>query len=172
VYVDEIIENVRRLSRDLSPAVLEEMGLSSALRYLLEEFQEYHPTVSYQEDIDEIDEAFSEQNQIFIYRIFQESLTNIFKHAQASQITVAAKKQDGQVAFAVQDNGQGFDVDRVLGKEGSAKGLGMAAIQERVRMIGGVLEVWSQAGQGTRISFAIPSEGSSTDESALSHRPG
>ena len=172
VYVDEIIENVRRLSRDLSPAVLEEMGLSSALRYLLEEFQEYHPTVSYQEDIDEIDEAFSEQNQIFIYRIFQESLTNIFKHAQASQITVAAKKQDGQVAFAVQDNGQGFDVDRVLGKAGSAKGLGMAAIQERVRMIGGVLEVWSQAGQGTRISFTIPSEGSSTDESALSHRPG
>lgn len=170
-HVDEIIENVRRLARDLSPAVLEEMGLSSALRYLLEEFQEYHSTISYREDVDEIDTAFSQPTQISIYRIFQESLTNIYKHSRATQISVAAKKLDGQVAFAVQDNGQGFDVARVLA-EGSAEGLGLAAMQERVRMIGGVLEVWSRAGQGTRISFTIPIEESSTDESTLPHRPG
>lgn len=172
LHVDEIIENVRRLSRDLSPAVLDELGLTSALAYLLEEFQEYHPAIGYREDIDEIDHAFTQQTQICIYRIVQESLTNIFKHAQATEVSVTAKKRENQVLFAVQDNGKGFEVDRGLGKERSAKGLGMAAMQERVRMIGGVLKVWSQAGQGTRISFSIPMEEADKDDHTLSHRLG
>jgi signal transduction histidine kinase len=159
LHIDEIIENVRRLSRDLSPAVLEELGLSGALAYLLEEFHEYHSSVNYTEDIDEIDESFSQQTQVFIYRIIQESLTNIFKHAQATEVAVKAKRQNGQVLFEVQDNGQGFAPDQVLLKDGAPKGLGLAAMQERVRMVGGEIQIWSQKGQGTRLSFSIPMEG-------------
>jgi signal transduction histidine kinase len=126
---------------------------------LLEEFHEYHPSVSYTEDIDEIDDAFPQQTQVFIYRIIQESLTNIFKHAQATEVAVAAKRQNGVVLFEVQDNGQGFALDQVLVKDGAPKGLGLAAMQERVRMIGGEMQIRSRKGQGTRLSFSIPTGG-------------
>ncbi len=167
--MDEIIENVRRLSRDLSPAVLEEMGLSSALRYLLEEFQEYHPHVSYQEEVDEIDAAFSQPTQIFIYRVFQESLT-IYLQAQPGQPDIRDRqKAGGPGGFAIQDNGQGLRSS--LSGRRQRQGPRYSRHAGTVRMIGANWR-FEPRGSGTRISFTIPIEGASTDESTLSHRSG
>jgi signal transduction histidine kinase len=91
-----------------------------------------------------------------IYRIFQESLTNIGRHAGATQITVKVQNQGDRVSFMVQDNGQGFDVEQVLGRQSMEWGVGLAAMQERVRLEGGEMNIWSRPGQGTRISFTIP----------------
>jgi PAS domain S-box-containing protein len=164
-YLDGIIENIRRLSRDLSPTILEELGLSSALRFLLEEFSKYSDINNYSFDTDEIDHLFSPQGQINIYRIFQESLTNIVKHSQAQKISVVIKKHDDYVSITVQDDGKGFDVEQTLAQETSQRGLGLAAMHERVRMAGGSLNIWSQPGSGTRITFTIPTgrEGSRGD---------
>jgi len=155
-YVNGIIENVRRLSQDLSPSVLEELGISSAIRYLLEEFSGHHPIRIAKMEIDEIDDLFSQQAQIHIFRVIQESLTNIFRHARASQVSVMVKNERDRVSIAVEDNGQGFDLQQVLSLE--RKGIGIAAMQERIRILGGTLDIWGQEGLGTRIICNIPVE--------------
>jgi PAS domain S-box-containing protein len=162
--LDGMIENLRRLSLDLSPTILEELGLSSALRFLLEEVKKYAAIENYTIDTAEIDDLFPHPTQINIYRIFQESLTNIVKHAQARQVSVAIQKHDDYVSFSIADDGRGFDVQQVIGREPSRRGLGLAAMQERVRIAGGTLDIWSQIGFGTRITFTIPTQVENSEE--------
>ena len=166
-YLDGIIENVRRLSRDLSPMVLEEMGLSSAMKYWLEEFARYYNVDKFDVDIERIDDLFSQKVQLNIYRVFQECLTNIGKHSRATQISLAVKKQDGRVAFTIHDNGQGFEVMTALARESSTRGIGLATMAERVRMVGGTLKIHSNKGTGTQITFTIPTDGRRKPEDAF-----
>jgi PAS domain S-box-containing protein len=154
-YLDEVIENVRRLSHDLMPSALEDLGLQAALLHLLHEFAKY-TGVRLSPDLDDIQALFSAEKQLIIYRIFQESLNNIAKHAHATEVSVAIKREPGGVSFRLADNGDGFDVQEVLASDSRKRGLGLAALEERVRMMGGSLQMWSQIGIGTRISFFIP----------------
>jgi PAS domain S-box-containing protein len=155
-YLDSVIETVRRLSWDLSPAMLEELGLSAALKKLLEEFGEYFEISWSPENVAELDRLFSPLKAVNIYRIFQESLTNIGRHAQASKISISIEKQNGTLAFIVEDNGQGFDVDQMRGRGGRERGIGLAAMEERARLAGGSLKIWSKPGAGTKITFTLP----------------
>jgi PAS domain S-box-containing protein len=154
-YINNIIENVRRLSRDLRPSILEDLGLIAALRYLFEEFCKYRD-FKFSLDIDDLQGLFSPEAQILIYRIFQESLTNIAKHAEANAVKVSIKEQGGWVAFEIRDDGCGFDLQQVLEGDATKRGLGLAAMDERMRMLGGAIDIWSRDGQGTRISFTVP----------------
>ncbi len=156
-HIDEIIENVRRLSKDLSPVLLELMGLSAALKYLFSDISE-HQRLGCTIDIDEIDKLFSKHAQITIYRIFQECLTNIVRHSQATHFSVVIKDLGNHISLMVQDNGKGFNVKRILTQKASQRGIGIAAMQERVRMLGGTLDIWSQENSGTRITYDIPSD--------------
>ncbi|MGB8990581.1 MAG: histidine kinase [Desulfobaccales bacterium] len=156
-FLDRVVNDVRRLSRDLSPTMVTDLGLSAALRRLVHDFsQHYH--IELEDDIDEVDRLFALKAQVNLYRVFQESLTNIGKYAGATRVTVAIKRYTDRVEFLVADNGKGFDVLRVLAGDAASRGLGLAAMQERVRMLGGSLTIWSQEGAGTRISFAISLE--------------
>ena len=152
--IDGMIDNIRRLSRDLSPYALEDLGLSGALRHLVREFGDLHH-IEWSIFMDEIDNLFDRESQICIYRIFQESLTNIAKHASANKIEITAQTHDAYVSFQVQDNGKGFDMIEVA-RDARGAGLGLMAMDERVRMLGGSLEISSQAGRGTRVSFVVP----------------
>jgi len=154
-YIDEVIENVRRLSRDLSPALLAELGLALALKRLLEDFGKFQGLRTYLE-MDEVLDSFPPEAQIVIYRIFQELLTNIGKHAEATEISVAIKSLGHKVSFQVEDNGRGFDQGRLRDGAEPDRGLGLTALDERVRMLGGVLEISSREGQGTMTRFTIP----------------
>ena len=155
--VDQIIESVRRLSRDLSPSILEDLGLSAALRWLVREFEERFK-IKFTSSIPEIDNLFPREGQTLIYRIFQEAFTNIGKHAQANHVSVVIKKEARRVSFLVEDDGIGFDVEEQNVLDHTEKGMGLSAMDERVRMLGGQLEVSSQGNQGTTISFIIPIE--------------
>jgi signal transduction histidine kinase len=159
-HFDQLVEEVRRLARDLSPTMVKDLGLSSALRRLIEDFGHHSGVSNNINQIQNIDDLFSLETQIGIYRIFQESLTNIGKYAQASQLTVAIRRGDGHVSFLVSDNGRGFNVDEVWGRDPASRGLGLMAMEERARMMGGSLEIRSQEGQGTQITFKIPVSGS------------
>jgi PAS domain S-box-containing protein len=153
-HIDAIIENVRRLSWDLSPSILEDLGLSSSLRYLIDEICQSN-NMRCAVKVAEINNLFAPAAQINIYRIFQESLTNIVKHAQATRIKVDIKRQNSAVIFSVQDNGKGFSLEQpVPGKV--SKHLGLTAMHERARMVGGSLQISSRKGQGTKITFTIP----------------
>ncbi len=153
--IEQIIENVRRLSLDLSPHVLENLGLSAALRWLVDDCAK-NQKITASIDITDINNSYSEKSQIIIYRIFQEALTNIRKHSHATHMSAVISRNDDTISFLIEDNGKGFDVKQVMIKNPIEKGLGLATMEERIRMLGGALDIRSQVGGGTRISFAIP----------------
>lgn len=153
--INNIVEDVRRLSRDLRPSILEDLGLTAALERLFEDFGQHHG-VNVSLEIDEIDDSFSFEGQLNIYRLFQESLTNIAKHAEASRVMLKVNKINGRVEFCMEDNGRGFAWPPFAASDPWRRGIGLVAMEERIRMAGGVLEIRSQEGQGTRISFSLP----------------
>ena len=83
-------------------------------------------------------------------------MTNIGKHAQASQVDIVVKKRQDHVHFSINDNGSGFDVKEVLAGTANTGGMGLGSMEERVRMLDGALQLWSEVGKGTRISFDVP----------------
>jgi two-component system sensor histidine kinase UhpB len=154
-YLDGVIDDVRRLSRDLSPAVLEDLGLQSALKHLISGVSK-HYAVSHTFEAADLDHLFPSDAQIIIYRIFQECLTNISKHAEATEVLITLKEYDGFISLVLEDNGAGFDTAQVSARRALGGGLGLAALDERARMLGGTLEIWSQPGAGTRVTCVIP----------------
>jgi len=155
LYINHVIENMRRLSQDLSPSVLEDLGLTAALRWAISNFTK-NGDVQITHDIMNIDQLLPVDSQIMLYRILQETLTNIAKHSGAAHVTVAIREQDGSINYSAEDDGKGFDGIPSATKRTTPMGLGLKAMNERVRMLGGKLNVWSQEGKGTRITFSIP----------------
>jgi PAS domain S-box-containing protein len=153
--IDQIIENVRRLSRDLGPYALEHLGLWQALRYLTEELTK-HYLVKTSFEILSSDNVLPQSTQLNIFRVFQEVLTNIQKHADAARVSIEVGEKDGILSFLIEDDGKGFDLTQVMEKTGPEKGLGLVIMEERIRILGGVFDIWSQKGKGTRISFTVP----------------
>ena len=150
-----MIENIRRLCRDLAPSALEDLGLTAALYWQIENMARLDD-FDIDPRIDPIDELFTQAQQILIYRIFQETLANIVKHARADTVMVAVTKEIDAVIFVVEDNGIGFDTQAVNTREFAAKGLGLAAMSVRARMLGAKITIDSFPGQGTRIEVAMP----------------
>ena len=154
-HIDQIIENVARISRDLSPSILEDIGLTPALRWLIDNFvKNYKIKVS--SDLVGVDHLFPRDLQIMIYRVVQEALTNIGKHARAKKVSIKARKGEDRVSFVVEDDGRGFDTEYARTRAHSDRGLGLATMDERARMLGGSLDIWSESGKGTRIALIIP----------------
>jgi len=153
-YINEIVEKVRSISYNLRPQVLD-LGLTAALNSLLREFQ-MDQNMELSTDICPMDGLFSSEEQVGIYRVFQEALTNIVKHAQATRVALTAKKQGGLMAFQINDKGQGFDLKGVQSPGAKDQRLGLATMEERVRLLGESLKVSSVKGTGTSVSFTIP----------------
>lgn len=157
-YMDQTIEGVRRISMDLSPAILEELGLRSALHWLLSNLKR-DMSIKISADIGDIDPLFSETQWITIYRVIQEALTNIVKHAQAANVSFLTRRHEQRVIFSIEDDGKGFDLGSALPQE-AEKGLGLTTMSERIKILGGDFDLWSRIGLGTRITFSIPVESS------------
>lgn len=153
--LDRLVDEIRRLARDLSPAIVRDLGLSSALKHLIEDFSRHYDIHADIDQMEGMDELFPRETQINVYRTFQECLTNIGKYAQASRLIVAIKRENNHVGFMVADNGRGFKVNEILG-DPTRRGLGLMAMKERGRMMGGTLEIKSEEGKGTRITLIIP----------------
>ncbi len=154
-YIDETIENVRRLSQDLSPSILDELGLSAALRKLFHHFRNSFK-VHVVQKISDLDDLFSPQTQILVYRIFQEVFTNIMKHARARDVSVRMARQGEEISFEIEDDGRGFDPEKDHRRDGDWGGMGLSTMAARARMLEGILEVRSQEGKGTRVRLCIP----------------
>ena len=156
-YIDQIIESVRRLSKELSPSILHDLGLSSALRWLIKNFEkEYSFDTSFK--IDDIDNLFSEEEQTNLYRISQEALTNIAKHAEASHVSFVVKKNRNSVSMVIEDDGKGLDLTDIRAGNSAERGLGLDTMEERARMLGAALEIEGRPGAGTRIALTVFTE--------------
>ena len=158
--IDRLIDHIRKLSRDLSPAILEDLGLTAALNRLIKDFARYHDTIVISAAIPDIDRYFTKMDKIFIYRIFQESLTNISKHSQARRVSIVVSHQyEDAVLFRIEDDGRGFDIREVLEAKSSERGLGLAALRQRVQTLRGRFSIIGHEGKGTQIEFSIPCKG-------------
>jgi PAS domain S-box-containing protein len=154
-FVDRIIESMRNLSRDLSPSIIEDLKLCATLQWMLYDFEK-QSDIALSLEMTGVDDLFSSADQIIIYRIFQEVLNNIRKHAEARHVAVEVRKTGGQVVFQIRDDGRGFDTQENWQRHVADRGLGLAAMDERARMLGGTLVITSQRGRGTCLALTIP----------------
>jgi PAS domain S-box-containing protein len=155
-YLLGVIDKVRRLSHDLSPSTLERLGLSEALQNLFEDFQKYcDREMIIRADLDELKDILPEETNIVIYRITQELLANVHKHSEVTRVAVAIKVLPEKVTIALEDNGKGFDLEELKDRPKERRGLGVASMEERLRMLGSQFSMTSQSGQGTRLYFEI-----------------
>jgi signal transduction histidine kinase/ABC-type uncharacterized transport system substrate-binding protein len=158
-FTNRIIEDVRRLSHGLSPSQLQILGLRAALKELIQNFSEKTRIPIYF-DVDALDNGFRPETEIVLYRIFQEALTNIYKHARAEKVWIKVCRQVNRLTISIKDDGQGFDSNRHRASEPAvARGMGLSALELRSRMIGADLKILSQPGEGTEINLFVPIEG-------------
>ena len=153
-YLTDTVEEVRRLYYALSPGDLEDLGLTTALRNLVEDFQEYYPDIKWNIELGNFDGLFPLSIQTMIYRIVQEALTNIGKHAYPENVKINITRNDQRAVFHIEDDGRGFSMDDVL--DGDKRGMGLEAMAQRVNLAGGEFDVWSRENQGVRVIFNIP----------------
>lgn len=150
--VDNTIEEVRSISRDLYPFQLQEMGITKAIEYTIEQFDE-NTTLFISSEIDNIDNLFSKEAEVNIFRIIQESLSNIVKHANADAGKVSIKRFSDNIIVSIRDNGSGFDfADRYK----DSKSLGLKTLLERSKFLNGQMKVTSKKDSGTFLEFKFP----------------
>ena len=149
------LQELERLISDLRPSHLDDLGLSAALRWYAGKIQE-HSTISIRVDIVGEEHDLDDAMKITIFRIIQESLNNIIKHAQASNVNIYLRFEEKNVRINVRDNGIGFDLDQVKQKRTSRASLGLAGMEERAALLGGTVIVQSRPGYGTEVEALIP----------------
>ena len=152
-FINSTIEEVRRLYLDLSPGDLEDLGLATALHSLVDDFSQLQKHIRWTIKLDNLDGLFALSTQTAIYRIVQEALTNIGKHAKPKNVFLRIKREKQEVSFTIEDDGIGFDRHKVVNEK---RTLGLLTMEERVKILGGTFELWSQENRGAKISFIIP----------------
>jgi PAS domain S-box-containing protein len=154
--IGETIKEVRRLYHDLSPGDLEDLGLTEALREMIEDMAALRKKITWEVRLDNLDGLFALPVQTAIYRVVQEALTNIGKHAKAKNVTIVAQRGSHEISISIEDDGRGFELAKGLDAKGS---LGLLSMEERVKILGGTFALRSQKKRGTRISFSVPFPG-------------
>jgi signal transduction histidine kinase len=141
----------------LRPSILDDLGLQAALRALLKRMLDPQE-VDHHLEISCAQEHLEPEIETVLYRVFQEALTNVVKHAHASTIHLKLNCENGSIEGELLDDGVGFDDDFPL-ESGEQRGLGLLGMRERVEPFGGSVEISSQPGEGTRVLVHIPLRG-------------
>ncbi len=151
--IDNTIDEVRTMSIRLRPSVLDDLGLIDALEWLAQDFENRSETscLFRHGEIPELEEKIATT----AYRITQEALTNVARHAGASEVRVSLNCSDGLLELRIRDNGRGFDTDRM----DQVEGLGLAGMRERASLLGGKVEIVSFPRQGTEVVFRVKVKG-------------
>ena len=153
--LDQCLEQVRSLSLELRPSLLDDLGLGPALRWYLERQSERAGfTVRFDDDLN--DRRLPSEVETTCFRVAQEALTNVARHARAKQVHVTLAQRDGRVHLRIRDDGVGFDVGRGHERAIAGESLGLLGMEERASLAGGTLEVLSAPGKGTDVVMDLP----------------
>lgn len=144
-------DEVRRVALELRPKILDDLGLVPTIEWLLKEYKKAHPEVFVDKCLDVDELAITDKLKVTIFRILQECLNNIAKHAGATEILVSLKQRDRGLELLVRDNGIGFDCLQLSEADNYNSGLGLSSIKCRVELTGGHAVVDSVKGDGTKI---------------------
>jgi PAS domain S-box-containing protein len=163
--VEKSVEKVHQFARKLRPALLDDLGLIPALHAFLKSFTKQtgvRAGLTAFAAVERLDTA----NRTVLFRVAQEALTNVARHAQASRVEVTIQKLPGGICMKIKDDGKSFQVDRVMHGKGG-KHLGLLGMRERLEMVSGSFEVESAPGHGTTITAKIPSGKAARVEESL-----
>ncbi len=149
--VDKLTSSVRRIASELRPGTLDDLGLTAALEWQAQEF-ESRTGIRCVVDLPQEELALDSGRSTAIFRIFQESLTNVARHAQATRVEARLQKQEDQLIFQVHDNGRGFDAEQAKQR----RSLGLVGMQERALLLSGELKIEGILGSGTTMTLRIP----------------
>jgi PAS domain S-box-containing protein len=153
--ISDLLSKVRQMSLDLHPSVLDDLGLAAALRWCVRT-RTTGSKLEVRLDLPEDLPRFDEMAEITLFRIFQESLSNALRHAQAKHLDARLHHSDGRLLLTVKDDGRGFDAEAARRTALSGKSLGLLGMQERARLAGGELTLISAPGKGTEVSVSLP----------------
>ena len=144
------LEDVRRISHNLRPSLLNELGLEAALTHFTDELVEQFNLKI--EVLAKLPKRFDYSEELVVYRVIQEALTNIVRHAQAEHVSIVLTSMGNRLQLIVEDDGTGFELDELP----VTKKLGILGMRERVELLGGSLSIESRVGYGTSINARLP----------------
>jgi signal transduction histidine kinase len=151
-----LLDEVQRLARGLRPSVLDDLGLAAALERYVADYTQAHGIAV---DVVAPDLALVRlpaEVETALYRIAQETLTNVLKHAAAKAVSLVVRRESSGIHLTVEDDGRGFDSDALLQAPGTGKGLGLLDIRERAALLNGSVTLESRPGSGTTVHVCIP----------------
>jgi len=149
--IDEAIKTVRKIATELRPGILDDLGLVAALQWQSQEFQK-RSGIKIKFDSAESDVTIAKNTAVALFRIYQESLTNVGRHAEATTVSATLQQKDNLIVLHISDDGKGFDVKEI----GHKKTLGLLGMKERTLMMGGKYDIISLTGKGTTVAVSVP----------------
>jgi PAS domain S-box-containing protein len=149
--VDQTIQSVRRISSELRPAILDALGLVAAVEWAAEDF-EVRTGIKCRLDLPQEDIVIDQERATTLFRIFQETLTNVVRHANATEVNAQLAKEEGSLTLKIHDNGKGIDAEQLS----SSRSLGILGMRERALLLGGELDISGAPGKGTTVRVRIP----------------
>jgi PAS domain S-box-containing protein len=152
------LENLRRLSHDLRPAMLDDLGLIPTLRWYTESSAKRLGIPITFKAVN-LKKRLTFEKETVIYRVVQEALTNIAKYAKAKAVSISLTKKNARLITTVEDNGKGFNLETSIMGRYHSQGVGILGMNERVKNLGGIFHIESKRGEGTRISVELPLTG-------------
>ena len=147
--IQSTIEEVRRITMDLRPATLDDLGILATIGWFCREFQMTFSAVRIDKDISIDESDIPESLKIVIYRVLQEALNNVAKHSGADRVTISLTKRNSEIELAIEDNGCGFDLEESLSVDSSERGFGLGSMKERIEFSGGSFSIESAGKKGT-----------------------
>jgi signal transduction histidine kinase len=149
--VDQTILSVRRIATELRPGILDDLGLVAAVEWAAEEFEARTGTRC-RLDLPDGDIVIDPERTTAIFRIFQETLTNVTRHAEATQVEGRLGREDGNIVLEVRDNGRGIGPEQLS----AGRSIGILGMRERALLLGGELTISGNPGEGTIVRLRIP----------------
>jgi len=158
----QMLGSVREISHALRPSELDRLGLTMAIIVTLQTMAEASQ-IRINADVDPIDGLFEKQDEISVFRIMQEAISNVMKHSQASEARIFLRSSNSAVLIEISDNGRGFESADILhGSHTSGIGFGLYGMEQRVRLLNGEIRISSSPGMGSRIDISLPVAGSAS----------
>ena len=149
--IDEAIQSVRRISSELRPGILDDLGLIAAIEWQAKDFQDRSGIkCEFKSNLEEID--LDRNLSTAVFRIFQETLTNVIRHAKATRVRTTLVKKNKQLELKVEDNGKGIAKNKIS----DSKSLGLVGMRERILPWDGQIDIHVIRGKGTTVNLIIP----------------
>ena len=151
----ETLEGLRRCAQDLRPRILDDLGLIAALEWMAEDLEKNYG-IATKVEVAGIERSFPDEIQVLLFRIAQEAMSNIRRHAKASEAEVKLESDHDSIRMTISDNGKGFTPPAQANELARSGRLGIVGMSERARLLGGSLTIQSESHNGTKVFAEVP----------------